>query len=589
MTRIFLNELRNDERQLPVPEGGRWKPDAGFLEKFAHDIYVKGQVGDRIVNSVPSVFARPIQFYQALSSVDHPMHAAIIHQWRGLLAVFALQRILQIPLRVTRFTLRDDVEDTDPDRQFLAILRAQAPNPQEEWASWLLIYADDQLVGATSPWSIVYTPTEYGVRSGIPWTDADGLLTDPFATLYAKDSDNQELRTLLTWLEIVLGRQWGMPAHHEKKTGHIARELRTWRDELRRVVKPLTGVRELGQPFGQATSAYASFLAPLPVASITDTVASGLQLADDDGCDSIVLSRTALTNPKWAKQRVDGGVRVEHLDLSPTAMPGASGAAGWRTRTGVAVAKPYVIAEEYFLSERLLAIPLSDVARSSGSSQYALPLTPAFFRHFAVTRLNDGIVAVEESAEGVSVHLRLPLKNGSFLDVERRYRAADIEHIPEDQHIPALAIWPDFYDPEWDDYDILLVDAGPHSQRIRYAPLLPNGETAPAAALTTESGSIALWRQKEAALGFSVSVADPGQPPLNAGIVLRRSVTPPRTTGGVWDVGVDFGTSNTQIKLRETEQPERSLTIAPRVSLLTRATAGRRERLAELFADKRVT
>src|ERR1044071_4231974 len=227
MTRIFLNELRNDERQLPVPEGGRWKPDAGFLEKFAHDIYVKGQVGDRIVNSVPSVFARPIQFYQALSSVDHPMHAAIINQWRGLLAVFALQRILQIPLRVTRFTLRDDVEDTDPDRQFLAILRAQAPNPQEEWASWLLIYADDQLVGATSPWSIVYTPTEYGVRSGIPWTDADGLLTDPFATLYAKDSDNQELRTLLTWPRPETPQpQVGHPPPHATTHGPVVCGLR---------------------------------------------------------------------------------------------------------------------------------------------------------------------------------------------------------------------------------------------------------------------------------------------------------------------------------------------------------------------------
>jgi hypothetical protein len=129
MSRIYLNELKTAERQIPSPEAGTWKTDAAFLQRFAHDIHVKGQLGDRIVNSVPSVFARPIQFSQALSSATHPMHDAVVSQWRGLLAIFALQKALTIPLRVTRFGLRDSTEPDDLDRR---CGDSAPPHPAEE-------------------------------------------------------------------------------------------------------------------------------------------------------------------------------------------------------------------------------------------------------------------------------------------------------------------------------------------------------------------------------------------------------------------------------------------------------------------------
>jgi hypothetical protein len=606
MTRIFLNELTDEQRQLPLPEPGKWKPEADFLEKYAHDIYIKGNVADRLVNSVPSVFARPIQFYQALADDQHPMHATIVSQWRGLLAAFALRKALDIPLQVSRFQLRDDAGDRDADRQFVRILQAQAPRPASEWKTWLLLYCEGQLIGATSPWTIVYTPTEYRLASGIPWIDADGMLTDPSLSLQ-EGSDNEELRALVTWLEVVLSQHpWNMPQHHEKKAGHIRRELLTWRDELRRVAQPLPGGKTIPS-FAQATGTAAPFLSTLDIPPLRETVSSSLQLADDDGCGAIVLSRTALRNPRWAKQRVFGSVRVEHLDLSAAALPQARGDAGWRTKTGVRVDHPYIVAEEYFFSPRILRIPLSGAAASFGSTQYVLPLTPAFFNHFDAATLQRGMLSMEETNEGVNVRLRLPLRGGSQLEVEREYRQADVETVPEGQHIPALAIWPDFFDQNWHDYDAILVDATENEEkrrgnRLQFAPLAGRGVVFPPAKMTDETGQIALWRWADYAvpsrddeknltppLGFSVSLSQSGYAPVGLGVIIRRSVKPTEPAERSWDIGVDFGTSNTQIKVRESEGDERPLTIQPRTLLLTHPTRLTSDRLRDLYSERAVT
>ena len=593
MTRIYLNELKTKDRQLPPPEAGKWKTDPSFLEKFAHDIHVEGQLGDRIVNSVPSVFARPIQFSQALSSAAHPMHDAVVAQWRGLLAIFALQKALSIPIRVTRFALRDQTEPGDLDRRFMEILRSQLPHPVEEWKTWLLIYCNDQLVGATSPWTMVYTPTEYRVASNIPWVDANGLLTDPLTKLY-DDGDgatNDELRVLLAWLDLLIAANpWKMPKHHEAKTRVIASELGKWRKDLAKVVKPHEGdgVRQRDFPFSQAVAPYSHFLSTLPVPPLEHTVTSDLLLADDNGGETIVLSRTALRNPQFRKQRVYGGVRVEHLDLSRKALPEKSGNAGWTTNTGVVIDHPYVIAEEYFLSDRLMALPLSPAARTVGSADHALPLQPAFFKHFSAERLAQGIVTMEPSSEGVNVRLRLPLRNGGSLLVERLYKQTDIEQMTgAEQGIPVLAIWPDFWDAEWTDYEALLVDTTRPSPSLRYSPVFAKGETGLPATLSEEHGDTAIWRSKAPILGFSIDVTEPGHAPASAGVVARRTVSQIAPTTEAWEVGIDFGTSNTQIKRRSGDN-ESSLNLQGRCLVLTRPNPESETRLTEIHHAREV-
>jgi len=575
MTRIFLNELKDVDRQLAEPEAGKWKPDPSFLEKFANDIHIRGQLDDRISNSVPSVFARPIQFWQALRTENHPMHETVVGQWRGLLAMFALQTALGIPLRVARYSIREEADENDLDYRFVQILRSQRPRPAEEWTSWLLIYCNDRLVGATSPWTMVYTPSAAGARPRVSWAEPDGRLTDPGLRLYddRDGASNVELRALLTWVNLLLAAHpWGMPAHHQDQSSVLARELRKWQKELARKVKPLDGINALMYSHSQALGAFQWFLATLPVKPVDETEESDFGLADDDNCGTLVLSRTALSNPRFQKQRVHGGVCVEHLDLGSRALPGPSGAAGWTTKDGTVVNRPYIIAEEYFLSDRLLALPTSDAAWNAGNTEYALPLRPVFFEHFRTSSLARQIVTLEPSSGGVTVRLRLPLKNGGSMQVERVYRDTEIEHIPDGHHVPALAIWPDFYDAGWNDYEALLVDAGPKSGRLQYQPILGDGKPGAAVALTEDHPEIAVWRAGQPVIGFGIEVVEVGRKPATAGVVIRRSVKPVEVTNETWEVGIDFGTSNTQIKRRSPEG-ESPFPLKGRALLLTHATA----------------
>jgi hypothetical protein len=85
-----LPPVRNDP--LPAPtEYGVWQP-ATDLRGLADSLMVSNataQIDD--IKSIPDAWAQAQLFGQALLSPDHELHHAVLAQWRGLLALFALQ------------------------------------------------------------------------------------------------------------------------------------------------------------------------------------------------------------------------------------------------------------------------------------------------------------------------------------------------------------------------------------------------------------------------------------------------------------------------------------------------------------------
>ncbi len=572
--RIFLNELKTDKRQLAPAEPGRWKADGDFLARFENDIYVTGEVEDRIVNSVPSVFARPIQFRQALFDPAHPMHRTVRNQWRGLLALFALRKALGVQMNVTPFAMRDaeTIRKDDSDRQFALILHNQCPRPAEEWENWLLLYCQGQLVGATSPWTMAYTPAGYRVDQGVTWVDADGLLDDPFQHLYDAGGRNEELAVLNAWLVQVIAKYpWGMSTDPKGDAGKLKVELNRWRQEIDSRVKPRADAKNLISNDIDAPLPYGVFFSAIDVLPLRTMVQSDLRLDDLDQCGVIVLSRTALQNPQMKRKRVDGSVRVEDLDLQN--LPGPDGQAGWRSKSGTEILKPYVIAEEYFLADRIFRIPLTEHAASAGMREYALPLTPAFVKHLGIANL-DQILSIEPSADRVTVRLRLPLANGETLTVEKKYQtSSNVEAFPEGTLIPELTVWPDFYDSAWPDNEAILVQASPNTrtQQIFFAPLYADGTTDSAFTVRENTSGVCVWQCARPPLGFAITVRDAGGNRVGAGVIIRANTQAPRVDGASWNVGVDFGTSNTHVMLK-TVEGERPLILNGRALPLVQAS-----------------
>src|SRR5688500_18757470 len=52
------------------------------------------------INSIPTIWARPLLFEMALFSKNHKLHEQIVGEWRGLLALIALFEFKGLPLTV---------------------------------------------------------------------------------------------------------------------------------------------------------------------------------------------------------------------------------------------------------------------------------------------------------------------------------------------------------------------------------------------------------------------------------------------------------------------------------------------------------
>ena len=50
------------------------------------------------IDSIPSMWARPLLFEMALYNDRHPVHTRILGEWRGLLAMLALKEWCDFPL-----------------------------------------------------------------------------------------------------------------------------------------------------------------------------------------------------------------------------------------------------------------------------------------------------------------------------------------------------------------------------------------------------------------------------------------------------------------------------------------------------------
>ncbi len=600
MSRFYLHAVDEQAAQLPAPQAGAWVTDTDsrdFLERYAASIAISGELKDtHVAHSVPSAFSRPIQFYQALCNPEHPLHAAVKSEWRGLMALFALQEIAGLTLVAKPYSvISPDAPSATPaaldtkgnrDDHIATILYNQLPYAPEDWDSWWLLYCDDALVGATSPWTIGYTAANYKCPAKVFWKDRNGLLADPLLyEPWANDPQSYELSVMRRWVEIVLeGGVWGMAGHLESKAGDVRGELEKWAQELDGYQNPNVFVPELSPTPLIERLPYSAFSRAAKHDGAQPTAQSQLLLKGREGAaDVVVLSRKGMDPGK----RVWDAVFIDQIDLA--SLPGPRGPRGWTARTGKTVDVPYVIAEEEFLPPGLADLNAAQgIALGRGTWDFTLPLTPEFFKYFDYATLvgQPDMLRVSVTANNVVVRLRLPLKGGGTLTVEKDYdRETEVQKV--NGPTPALAVWPDFAAADWAiNYAAC---ASPDVTNLTMAPMLPNGVE-----LTRASAGQTIWPTEQAVMGFSVYAKFKHPPNASqeethsVGVVLRAAMRSPAPINPTleWRAGVDFGTSSTHLLVDRGGGPA-PMPIPGRLRFLTVAEAGMKEQvLAGLYPEQ---
>jgi hypothetical protein len=239
-----------------------WHEDVTFLSNYAADIDLQGQLsGTHLSHSVPSVFQRPIQFYHSLAKEGNPLHGAVVSEWRGFMATFALSRWLDLDVEARHFPVPPADKKLishvgasgNRDLHLNTILRNQLPKP-EDWDKWWLVYCDRALLGATSPWTILYTAAEYKAPASIPW-QREGLLIDPIEH-YDPQQDRKpmELSILYAWVAAILKNQpnWGMPSHLGLQKKAVSEGLEAWQKKLGKYQRSELQIKKYSSLFGAA-------------------------------------------------------------------------------------------------------------------------------------------------------------------------------------------------------------------------------------------------------------------------------------------------------------------------------------------------
>ncbi|HEX2206059.1 MAG TPA: hypothetical protein VHG93_00135 [Longimicrobium sp.] len=203
--------------------------------------------------------------------------------------------------------------------------------------------------------------------------------------------------------------------------------------------------------------------------------------------------------------------------------------------------------------------------------QMALPLKGEFFRHFTPQDV-ERMLTVEVQRPGeVRVTLSIPVgtdRRTEEIRVQRRYSGAQIR---PDHVGPELVVWPSFSAADWGQYAVFRLDRQAGSVHPADAlqveafaggrPLAPIGHER-----RTQEAAAYAYPQAPEVLELVASTA-PGLAPQALGVLLPKYRPAPPVTAERWQVGVDFGTSNTVVAVYRDGQREEQILEHDRVLL----------------------
>ena len=444
---------------------GRWESpsDLGGLADSLRIGADRARLGE--VKSIPDVWAQVQVFQQALLDRRHPTHLAAVSEWRGLLALIALQPEFSTiyELDLVQVDLNDSVGQGRRFRRVLRDLRPmKALTGEGAWESVGVLLFRERRQGAAR--FAAGKPTPLGILSpqvlvaagksagqlacaGVPWMMAG--LSDPTE---ARLSD-RHMQILAEYCEALIEslRVMSPSLDHDLYAALVAllsefqddcaekvadrAPLRTasvglnWPTDLFRM---LDRTRILDATVIRGTTDCAVALrGPVNDLSVKDLFEKGVILVDPALATTLGKTPEAIT--VWGRHSLAQAANpATYAEIVSEAE-----AEGWL------VIRP----EDLFTKELVRFDDATDIPAHGASFRSALlPLSPLALLIMDPASLAEATELVHRAGQSL-VRLRLPMggRTRAVHTIERRLPSRDdVEERPED-----LAIWPNFSDPSW--------------------------------------------------------------------------------------------------------------------------------------------
>ena len=445
------------------------------------------------VDSIPSMWARPLLFQMALYDSSHPMHSHILGEWRGLLTLLALKERRAFPLTIETIEI-PAANDTDAHHFLRALRRLLPEDTLAAGTTWdklhLILFGakhNKKPIGLTSPTTLVCTSINYvDHMSDVPWYNGT-CLVDPIGNL------NQEERVAVArWLKNIRTEIDNTPNLNTELSGSLRGLIQNF-------------IRDLGgEPGEDSDLSQRSLGLTQGVFRYMDKPIKAKEYFTEKLF--VIKQRNAFSGTYQPRVHFSGSD-----DNNPFVNPNGE-----------------------------LVTPI-------------LPIKENLLRDLGVNSLNDRIT-FEYVKDGIKVSLQLD--EGVTTSQEYKYvtnqprnylhKNQEIVEIPT---VPVLEIWPNFKTEDWKAYYTYFSKVSQHTFYAK--PFLPAGGENDDS-LTAQESAGDDENQITQTSDFPEAMLCQYKPPSSsvyedAGVLLIPAPESLSSDGNTWTIGIDFGTTSTTV------------------------------------------
>ncbi|KKN52043.1 hypothetical protein LCGC14_0616510 [marine sediment metagenome] len=499
-----------------LKRSGEWEENSNLLTQLPEEFDIDVKATKDVLTAIPTVWARPLLFAEALTRKKHPLNHEVTNEWRGFLVIFCFKNEWNFDIQLKSV----DIEE-ESRYGFLRVLHYLKPDAA--WNKVYLIYIDGLLLGGTSPKSLFFTAPKYNLPSSISWQEK-GLLSDP-AKYFHNHGMSKNLGILRQWIEKIKA------SIDDEITISLFAD---WLRYINEKTEP-SKVKDIPMlPISQdITTPYSIILkyANVKAGGKSDFFIHSSKRSDkniiliwEDGWkneNKIVYDSIQVKNVKDVPKQKDRN-KIRDI-LQKRAIP-----------------CEFVVPKLDFFTEKVIKIPLNE-EETFGSHDSGLvpPLKKDILKYFSGKEIEE-FFHWETTQEGMLAILSLPLKENtkrrmSNAIISKLYRKGDIIEDIKDKP-PVISIWPDFVAPDWKWYYLIAEkseEANITFEPVTYIEGSDKGE---------DRELHRIWCFSHWIEGIECKYKGKA-----TGLIMPKLSKPRVLSELKWHVAVDFGTSNTTV------------------------------------------
>ncbi len=561
MPKPLLPSLIPGNKVTAFGNAGKWVPrNASELKLISDGLNVAKQgVTPTEVDSIPSMWARPLLFQMALYDDKHPVHTQVLGEWRGLLAMLALKEWSEFPITTEQVEI-DVAKNPEAAADFLRALAKLRPTDTlsdlslpdpATWEVLNIILFDGEPIGIASPTTLVCTSVNcFGRISDVPWFDNRRFLVDPVRKLNV--SEKEAVKYWLTTLQEGTAK---LPILDI--TVSLNKLLLNFINQLNVPLKVFDfSITKLGLTQDLFKYMNQPVVAPKGSKSSIKLVHSKNKKSKEN---LLVFDKDI--HKAW---RVEPQNVIVWKGKTLATSQNSSGTPELVLPEDVELQTPQdFFIDKLFVIKQKKAFHKGSTLASKGSRNInfngspvtpILPLTTKLLTYLDVEDLNDRIT-FNQLNDRIVVELRLTLngidgKGNSDFVISKEYDKANVRTIAT---APVLAVWPNFRTQGWKAYYTYFTTADQDAFYAKPLPAAKESDTLPDP-LTFQDNSGNVKKETTKTEHFPEAMlceykgAKAGILLISAPEALNANTNKANTNKEtIWTVGVDFGSSSTTV------------------------------------------